>query len=119
MPYAERAVQLAPQSAKAHYVLGRAYLELNQDDKAVRELETANKINPGSPEVHFNLAKAYAKAKLPEKAQEERATFARLNAQAEQQRSQAINQSYGASANSMDLSPAQSPSPKSANPEKN
>jgi tetratricopeptide (TPR) repeat protein len=116
---AERAVQLAPQSAKAHYVLGRAYLELNQDDKAVRELETANKINPGSPEVHFNLARAYAKAKLPEKAQEERATFARLNAQAEQQRSQFINQSYGASANSMDLSPAQSPSPKSANPEKN
>ncbi len=109
---AERAVQLAPSSAKAHYMLGRAYLELGQEEKSLRELEAANKISPGSPEVHFNLAKAYAKAKLPEKAAEERATFARLNAQAEQQRSQTANQSYGAASNSMDLSGTQGSEPK-------
>jgi tetratricopeptide (TPR) repeat protein len=114
VPSAERAVQLAPGSAKAHYFLGRAYLESGQEEKSLHELEAANKINPGSPEVHFNLAKAYAKAKLPEKAEEERAIFARLNAQAEQQRRQTANQSYGAANNSMGLSATPSSEPKSA-----
>jgi tetratricopeptide (TPR) repeat protein len=105
LPSALRAVQLAPDSAEAHYLLGRTYLELGPEEKAVHELETASKINPGSPEVHFNLAKAYAKAKLPEKAGEERAIFARLNALAEQQRSLHGNQSYGGSHEASDLSP--------------
>lgn len=117
LPPAEQAVKRAPNSAKAHYMLGRAYLELGQEEKSVQELETANKINPGSPEVHFNLARAYAKTKQPQKAQEERTIFARLNAQAEQQRSQTTNQSYGAANNSMDLSPTPSPTPKSPQPE--
>jgi tetratricopeptide (TPR) repeat protein len=117
LPSARRAVQLAPQSAKAHYVLGRALLELNQVEKAIHELEAASKINPGSPEVHFNLAKAYAKAKQVEKAEEERSIFARLNALAEQQRSQGTNQSSGAAMNSMELSPVETPDTKPAGPE--
>ena len=114
---AELAVQLAPESAKVHYILGRASLESGQVEKAIHELEAANKMNPGSPEIHFNLAKAYAKGKQPEKAEEERALFARLNALAEQQRAQGANQSSGAAMNSMDLSPADTPRPKQANPE--
>jgi tetratricopeptide (TPR) repeat protein len=105
LPWAQRSVQLAPDSAEAHYVLGRTYLESGPEEKAVHELEAASKITPGSPEVHFNLAKAYAKAKLPEKAGEERAIFARLNALAEQQRSLQKNQSYGGSHDAADLSP--------------
>jgi tetratricopeptide (TPR) repeat protein len=97
MPSAQRAVQLASDSAEAHYVLGRAYLELDQNEQAVHEFEAAGKLAPGMPEVHFNLAKAYAKAKLPEKAEQERATFARLNALAEERRSHSGNQAYGAS----------------------
>jgi predicted Zn-dependent protease len=87
-------------------------------EKAIHELEAANKINPGSPEIHFNLAKAYAKGKQPDKAEEQRALFARLNALAEQQRAQGANQSSGAAMNSMDLSPADTPRPKPATPEK-
>ena len=117
LPSAERAVQLALESAKAHYILGRAYLELGKEEKALYELETANKINPGSPEVHFNLAKAYARAKQPEKAEEQRAIFAHLNALAEQQRAQGVNQSSGAAMNSMELSPAQTPNAKPSTPE--
>jgi tetratricopeptide (TPR) repeat protein len=97
LPSAQRAVQLAPDSAEAHYLLGRSFLELGQEEKAVQELETARRLAPDSPEVHFNLAKAYAKANLPEKAEQERVTFARLNALAEQQRSQHGNQSYSGS----------------------
>lgn len=96
LPLAERAAQIAADSAEAHYLWGRASFELGQEQTAIRELETAARLSPGSPEVHFNLAKAYRRAKLPEKAEQERAIFTRLNAVAEQQRSRAGNQAYGA-----------------------
>ena len=91
---AQKAVQLAPDSADAHYVLGRAYADSSEAAKAIPELETASRLSPGSPEIHFALAKAYAKSNQPEKASEERATFARLNALAEQQRAKQRDQSY-------------------------
>jgi len=107
---AQRAVELAPDSAESHYVLGRACLELSRDepasDNAVHEFEQASRLAPGSAEVHFNLAKAYAKAKLPEKAEQERAIFARLNALAEQRRSHSGNQAYGSSHDPVELAPA-------------
>jgi len=93
---AKRAVQLAPTAAAAHYVLGRAYLELEQIDAAIQELLRAAELSPGSPEIHFHLARAYARKNLPEKAATERAVFARLSALAEQQRSATGSQSYGA-----------------------
>jgi tetratricopeptide (TPR) repeat protein len=96
LPLAQRAAALAPDSTEAHYLWGRASLELGQEEVAIRELETASKLFPGSPEVHFNLARAYGRAKLPEKAEQERAIFTRLNELAEQQRSRSGNQAYGA-----------------------
>jgi len=104
LPFAQRAVERAGESAEAHYLLGRSWLELGQPDKALPELEHASTMAPNSPEVHFNLAKAYAKANLPEKAEQERATFARLNALAELQRSQHGNQSYSGSHDQTDFS---------------
>jgi len=101
---AQRAVELGADSAEAHYLLGRSYLEVGQHEKAMQELETASKMAPGSPEVHFNLAKAYAKANMPDKAEQERATFARLNALAELQRSRHGNQSYSGSHDKTDFS---------------
>jgi predicted Zn-dependent protease len=65
---AKRAVQLAPTAAAAHYVLGRAYLELQQIDAAIQELLRAAELSPGSPEIHFHLARAYARKSLPGKA---------------------------------------------------
>ncbi len=101
---AQRSVELASDSAEAHYLLGRSYLELGQKEKALMELERASSLAPSSPEVHFNLAKAYAKANLPEKAEQERATFARLNALAEEQRSHHGSQSYSGSHDPTDVS---------------
>jgi len=92
--FAQQALDLAPNSAEAHYLLGRAQLDLGHTDLAIRELEAAGKIAPASPEIHFNLAKAYAKANKPEKAEAERAMFVRLNALAEKQRDSAGNQTY-------------------------
>jgi len=93
---AEHATQLAPDSAEAHYALGRVYLELKRFDPAATQLEFAARLAPSSPEVHFNLAKAYARQNQPEKAESERTVFARLNALAEQRRSGQGNQAYGA-----------------------
>jgi tetratricopeptide (TPR) repeat protein len=105
-PEAERAVELAHDSAEAHYIRGRTCLELGEEQTAVEELEVASKLAPGSPEVHFNLAKAYAKAKMPEKADEERAIFSRLNALAEKQRGLSGNQAYGGSHDALEFSPS-------------
>lgn len=91
---AQKAVQLNPDSADAHYVLGRAYADLGDTAKAIPELEAASRLSPGSPEIHFALARVYAKSNQPERANEERATFARLNALAEQQRTQHGSQAY-------------------------
>lgn len=118
MPEAQRAVQLAHDSAEAHYVLGRACLELGQEREAVQELEAASRLAPGSPEVHFNLAKAYSKAKMPEKAEEERAIFARLNALAEKQRSLSGNQAYGGSHDAVEFSPSRVEENKASAPER-
>jgi tetratricopeptide (TPR) repeat protein len=91
----QRAVQLGPENFRAHYALGRAWLEQGNAAEAVRELETASRLEPNSPEVHYNLALAYAKAKMPEKAQAERAVFTRLNSLVEQAKSRTGSQAYG------------------------
>jgi predicted Zn-dependent protease len=104
LPPALQVVKLSASSGEAHYLLGRAYLELGDDGKAVSELQTAARLSPNSPEVHFNLAKAYSKAKQAEKAEQERAIFVRLNALAEQERSQHGSQSYEGPRDSADVS---------------
>ena len=101
---AQQALKLAPSSGEAHYLLGRTYLELGDDAKAVAELESAARLSPNSPEVHFNLAKAYSQAKQNERAAQERAIFVRLNALAEQQRSEHGSQSYSGPRDSVDVS---------------
>ncbi len=77
--WAQCALDLAPDSVDAHYLLGRAAMDTNDLTTAIRQLEIAKSLSPESPEIHFNLARAYAKAKLPEKAAEERDIFTRLN----------------------------------------
>jgi tetratricopeptide (TPR) repeat protein len=101
--WAQHALDIAPNSVEAHYLLGRASLENGDNTVALHELQIAGKLSPGSPEVHFNLAKAYERAKLPEKAQQERAAFSRLNAVTESQRSQQGTQIYSGPHNMQDI----------------
>jgi tetratricopeptide (TPR) repeat protein len=112
---AQHAVQRAPGSAEAHYVLGRSFLDSGRFEDALKELQTAAQSNPGSPEVHFNLAKVYGKLNRPEDAQRERQRFAELNAEMEKQRSQRGSQAYGAAHTASELSPGP-PSPLSSSP---
>jgi tetratricopeptide (TPR) repeat protein len=79
LPYAEQAVQLDPNSFAAHNALGRILLELEQTDRAIKELEAGMKLAPDSPEMHFALARAYSKAGRKPEATKARNEFMRLD----------------------------------------
>jgi tetratricopeptide (TPR) repeat protein len=96
---AQQAIQLAPDSAEAHYLLGRSWLELGKTQDAVKELDRASKLAPNSPEIHFSLARAYAKAGQPDAAEQERAVFERLSALVQSQQTRIGSQAYGPSQN--------------------
>ena len=112
--WSRRALQLAANSAEAHYLLGRASLESGDDVTALRELQAASGLSPASPEIHFNLAKAYARAKMPEKAEQERATFSQLSEMVESQRSRQGTQIYVGPRNAVDVTTTP-PSPPRSN----
>lgn len=80
LPYAERAVAVAPGSFAARGCLGRTLVELNEFEKGARELEIAVKLEPGSSQLQYLLASAYAKLGRKEDAARARAEFARLKA---------------------------------------
>ena len=114
---AQRAVQLTPESAEGHYLLGRSWLELGKTADSVKELETARGLAPNSPEVRFSLARAYAKAGQPEAAEQERAAFERLNAMVQNQKSRSGSQAYGAIQNQNGIRAAESPAEQASRPE--
>jgi tetratricopeptide (TPR) repeat protein len=79
LPFAEKAVELAPQLFAAHDALGRILLGMGKTSQAISELETAVKLAPDSPEVRFALYTAYARAGRQADAQRARAEFMRLD----------------------------------------
>jgi tetratricopeptide (TPR) repeat protein len=82
IPYAEEAVKLNPRIPFAHYLLGLLYLDVDQYQKAIPELEIAEKAFPKDAKVYFALGSAYARAGRKEDAAKARAEFARLNKEA-------------------------------------
>ena len=78
LPLAERAVQLAPKMYPARNVLGRTLFELDQIDRAIKELEEGVRLAPNIPEMHFALARAYTRAGRKQDADRERELFKKL-----------------------------------------
>jgi len=81
-PYAEAAVQAAPQEFAPRLSLGQVLLGLGDTTGAVRELETGITLAPESAQAHYLLAIAYARAGRPEDAERERAAFTKLSSAA-------------------------------------
>jgi tetratricopeptide (TPR) repeat protein len=54
-------VQLAPESARAHQVLGDAYFAEQRFEDAAGDYEAAVKLEPGNPDLHFLLGSTYFK----------------------------------------------------------
>jgi tetratricopeptide (TPR) repeat protein len=50
-----RMLQIGKDSAEVHLYIGKAYLSRQQDENALKELETAAKLNPRLPFVHYFL----------------------------------------------------------------
>jgi tetratricopeptide (TPR) repeat protein len=74
----QKAVQLAPNSFMAHYVLGSSLLATGKAEEAIPQLERARDLAPESPEIHYSLSRAYVKAGRNTLAEQERAIFIQL-----------------------------------------
>jgi tetratricopeptide (TPR) repeat protein len=83
IPYAEEAVKLAPQNGFAHYLLGLLLLDTNSYEKALPELEIAQKTFPREAKLYFALGSAYSRAGRKKDAVRARATFERLTREGE------------------------------------
>jgi tetratricopeptide (TPR) repeat protein len=85
-PWAEQAVQEAPNQFVAYNALGQIQLALEDVDGAIKSLETAVKLAPDSPAMHFALARAYRAAKRTADADRAQAEFTRLDRLVRQRR---------------------------------
>ena len=81
IPYAEQAVQLDPHIAFAHYLLGLLYLDVDNYQKAIPQLELAEKAFPNDAKVYFALGSAYSRAGRKTEAEKARAMFQKLSAE--------------------------------------
>ena len=78
LPYAQRAVEIDPQSFVAHNAMGRVLVDAGDLEQGIKELELSRQEAPGSPQTRIALASAYAKAGRKEDAARERAEFLKL-----------------------------------------
>jgi tetratricopeptide (TPR) repeat protein len=57
-----RMIQIGSNTAEYHLILAKAYLNREETDKAIAELDLASAANPRVPFLHFNLGLAYGRA---------------------------------------------------------
>ena len=78
VPYAEEAVRLAPQQPFGHYLLGMLLLDVDDYQKAIPELEIAQKAFPRESKIYLAMGSAYSRAGRKQEAAQARATFTRM-----------------------------------------
>ena len=66
-----RLVEVGAQTPEFHLILGKAYLNREEMDKAISELELAASGNPNLPYVHFSLGLAYMRKEDNDRAETE------------------------------------------------
>jgi predicted Zn-dependent protease len=84
LPYAEKALKLAPRLPFVHYLVGILRLDTGDAAGAIPELQIAQKAFPNEARVYFSLGAAYARTGRKSEATRARTEFARLNAQEKQ-----------------------------------
>jgi tetratricopeptide (TPR) repeat protein len=81
--HAQEAVRLDPRIPLGHFLLGSLLLEAAQIERAIKELEIAQRLLPNEPKVYFALGRAYARANRKQDAERARAIFKRLTEESE------------------------------------
>jgi Tfp pilus assembly protein PilF len=66
-----RLAEIGQATPEFHLIMGRAYLNHEEDDKALQELQKAEKSNPKLPYVHYHMGMAYLHKKEWERAVEQ------------------------------------------------
>ncbi len=82
LPYAEKAVRLAPDLFASHYALGWTLYKLGQNDRAIHELEEVVRLAPNSPQAHYALSEAYTRARRKADSDRQRQIFVDLKQKA-------------------------------------
>jgi predicted Zn-dependent protease len=77
--YAEEAVKLNPAIPLGHYLLGSLLLHTSELDRAISELELAERAVKEDPRVYYALQRAYTRAGRSQDAERARTIFQRLN----------------------------------------
>lgn len=77
----EQGAHDSPQSLDELFLLGHAYLQVGQYQKAKDQLKAALLIDPGSSKVHFGLATVYARLGEAEESRKHREDYAKLKSQ--------------------------------------
>jgi predicted Zn-dependent protease len=80
LPYAEKALKLAPRLPFTHYLVGLLRLDTGNPAGAIPELEIAQKSFPNESRIFFSLGSAYARTGHKAEAAKARAEFTRLHA---------------------------------------
>jgi tetratricopeptide (TPR) repeat protein len=78
IPYALDVVKLQPDYPFGHYLLGLLYLDTNEAEKAIPELEAAVRKVPTESQFQFSLGNAYARVGRDKDAARARAAFTQL-----------------------------------------
>jgi Flp pilus assembly protein TadD len=68
VPFLLQAVEIAPRESRAHELLGKAYIRIEEFPNAQTELEKAIELSPQAPHLYCMLAPVYRKQGLAEKA---------------------------------------------------
>ena len=84
LPFAQRAVEIAPQGAQAQYAFGKALIELHQVQSGIRHLRIAKQLSPNDRNVLWALAAAYGDAGMKGAASDVRREMANLDMAATQ-----------------------------------
>lgn len=74
----QKATELAPNDAAAHFELGVLEEKTQQFSEAATELERAAALDPSDPVTHYHLARVYDRLGRPDRARAERETHAKL-----------------------------------------
>ena len=79
--YAEQAVRLQPTLPFAHYLLGLLYADSGNYEKAITQLELAERSHVREADLYYALSRAYSRIGLTAGAARARATFLQLSSQ--------------------------------------